>query len=109
VFYNFRFRRFMVTELRAGKFEPGYLGQLGIYMSAMDDLLTQPDGGPTISLLMCKSKNEVVAEYALWGYSSPIGVVEWAAELERSLPTELGSGLPSIDELKAELSEHDAD
>lgn len=76
LFYNFILRRFVVIELKTGKFEPGYLGQLGMYMSAVDDLLAQPGDEPTIGLLLCKSKNSVVAEYALRGFSSPIGVAE---------------------------------
>ncbi|WP_235605048.1 PDDEXK nuclease domain-containing protein [Enteractinococcus helveticum] len=82
LFYNFKLRRFVVIELKTGKFEPGYLGQLGMCMSAVDDLLAQPDDEPTIGLLMCKSKNKIVAEYALRGFQSPIGVAEWATELE---------------------------
>jgi predicted nuclease of restriction endonuclease-like (RecB) superfamily len=105
LFYNFRLRRFVVIELKAGKFEPGHLGQLGMYMSAVDDLLAHPDDEPTIGLLLCKTKNAVVAEYALRGYHSPIGVAEWATELETSMPADLAPGLPTIDELEAELAE----
>jgi predicted nuclease of restriction endonuclease-like (RecB) superfamily len=104
LFYNFKLRRFVVIELKATKFEPGYLGQLGMYMAAVDDLLAQPDDQPTIGLLLCKTKNNVVAEYALRGYNSPIGVAEWATELEEALPAELAGGLPTIDELEAELA-----
>ncbi len=95
----------MVIELKATDFEPGYLGQLGMYMSAVDDLLAQPDDKPTIGLLLCKSKNTVVAEYALRGYTQPIGVAEWTTALTRSLPAELTAGLPSIADLEAELAD----
>ena len=105
LFYNFRLRRFVVVELKATKFEPGFLGQLGMYMSAVDDLLAQPGDAPTIGLLLCKTKNAVVAEYALRGYNSPIGVAEWATELEESMPAELAGGLPTIDELEAEMGD----
>lgn len=104
LFYNFKLRRFVVVELKAGKFEPGHLGQLGMYMSAVDDLLAHPDDEPTIGLLLCKTKNAVVAEYAVRGYHSPIGVAEWATELETSMPTDLAPGLPTIDELESELA-----
>lgn len=104
LFYNFKLRRFVVIELKTGKFEPGFLGQVGMYMSAVDDLLTQPGDEPTIGLLLCKSKNSVVAEYALRGYSSPIGVADWVSDLNKSLPHELAAGLPSIDELEAEFA-----
>ncbi|WP_413542084.1 PDDEXK nuclease domain-containing protein [Arthrobacter sp. VKM Ac-2550] len=104
LFYNFKLRRFVVIELKAGKFDPGYLGQLGVYMSAVDDLLAQDGDKPTIGLLLCKSKNELVAEYALRGYNSPIGVANWAAELEESMPEEFAGALPTVDELEAELT-----
>ena len=105
LFYNFKLRRFVVVELKAGKFDPGYLGQLGMYMSAVDDLLAHAEDEPTIGLLLCKSKNNVVAEYALRGYKSPIGVSEWKTEIVNSLPGEFASSLPSVEELEAELSE----
>lgn len=105
LFYNFRLRSFVVIELKAGKFDPGYLGQLGFYMSAVDDLLAHPDDKPTVGLLLCKTKNNVVAEYALRGYSSPIGVAEWKTEIMGSLPEEFTSSLPSIELLEKELGE----
>ncbi|MGP9781609.1 hypothetical protein CQ010_02145 [Arthrobacter sp. MYb211] len=105
LFYNFKLRRFVVIELKVTKFEPGHLGQLGMYMSAVDDLLAQPDDEPTIGLLLCKTKNEVVAEYALRGFKSPIGVAEWATEIKDSLPAELATGLPTIEELESELED----
>lgn len=105
VFYNFVLRRFVVVELKATSFEPGYLGQLGMYMSAVDDLLAQPGDEPTIGLLLCKAKNSVVAEYALRGFKSPIGVAEWATELGDSLPPDLTSGLPTIEEIEVELAD----
>lgn len=105
IFYNFILRRFVVVELKATKFEPGHLGQLGMYMSAVDDLLAQPGDEPTIGLLLCKTKNSVVAEYALRGFSSPIGVAEWATEIKDSLPENVSRSLPSIDELEAELTD----
>lgn len=107
VFYNFILRRFVVIELKVGKFEPGHLGQLGMYMSAADDLLAQPGDEPTIGLLLCKTKNSVVAEYALRGFKSPIGVAEWATEIKESLAEEVSRSLPSISELEAELATAD--
>lgn len=109
VFYNFVLRRFVVVELKATSFEPGYLGQLGMYMSAVDDLLAQSGDEPTIGLLLCKTKNSVIAEYALRGFKSPIGVAEWATELSESLPSELTGGLPTIDEIEVELGSAPAD
>ncbi|KRF08610.1 hypothetical protein ASH00_02590 [Arthrobacter sp. Soil782] len=105
LFYNFRVRSFVVIELKAGKFNPSYLGQLGMYMAAVDDLLAHPDDKPTIGLLLCKEKNNVVAEYALQGYSAPIGVAEWEAEIVESLPEEFASSLPSVEQLESELAD----
>lgn len=76
-----------------------------MYMSAVDDLLAQPGDEPTIGLVLCKTKNSVVAEYALRGFSSPIGVAEWATEIKDSLPEDVSRSLPSIDELEAELAD----
>lgn len=109
VFYNFVLRRFVVVGLKAPSFEPGFLGQLGMYMSAVDDLLAQAGDEPTIGLLLCKTKNSVIAEYALRGFNSPIGVAEWANELSESLPSELANGLPTIDEIEVELGNAPAD
>lgn len=103
--YNFRLRSFVVVELKNSKFDPGYLGQLGMYMAAVDDLMAHPDDRPTIGLLLCKTKNNVVAEYALRGYSAPIGVAEWKTQIVDSLPEEFASSLPSIELLEAELGE----
>lgn len=105
LFYNFKLRCFVVIELKATAFKPEYLGQLGMYMAAVDDLLAHPDDKPTIGLLLCKEKNNVVAEYALRGYSAPIGVAEWEAEIVESLPEEFAASLPSVEQLEAELAD----
>ncbi len=74
-----------------------------MYMSAVDDLLAHAEDNPTMGLLLCKTKNNVVAEYALRGYKSPFGISEWRAEIVNSLPKEFASSLPSIEEIEAEL------
>jgi hypothetical protein len=89
LFYHLKLRCFVVIELKAIDFEPGFLGQLGMYMAAVDDLLAHPEDKPTIGLLLCRSKNNVVAEYALRGYSTPIGVAEWTTAITSALPDEL--------------------
>ncbi|NJC23597.1 putative nuclease of restriction endonuclease-like (RecB) superfamily [Arthrobacter pigmenti] len=105
LFYNFKLRCFVVVELKATAFKPDYLGQLGMYMAAVDDLLAHPDDKPTVGLLLCKTKNNIVAEYALRGYSAPIGVAEWQKEIVDSLPEEFAATLPSIELLEAELAD----
>lgn len=104
LFYHLRLRAFVVIELKATDFDPGYLGQLGMYMAAVDDVLAHGDDRPTIGLLLCKSKNNVVAEYALRGYSAPIGVAEWTTAITTALPAEFSNSLPTIAQLEAELS-----
>ena len=69
----------------------------------VDDLLRHADDKPTIGLILCKTKNNVVAEYALRGYNAPIGVAEWKAAITASLPAELENVLPTVEELEAEL------
>jgi hypothetical protein len=96
--------RYVVIELKAVAFEPGFTSQLGMYMAAVDDLLAHPEDQPTIGLLLCQTKNDVVAEYALWGHSAPIGVAEWTTRITADLPQELAETLPSIETLEAELS-----
>ena len=105
LFYHVRLHCYVVIELEAGDFKADYLGQLGLYIAAVDDLLAQTDDAPTIGLLLCRSKNAVVAEYALRSQTAPIGVAEWATRITDSLPAELAEALPSIATLEAELSD----
>lgn len=105
LFYHLKLRRYVVVELKATRFDPGFIGQLGMYMAAVDDLLGHEDDKPTVGLLLCKTKNNVVAEYALRSSSMPMGVAEWQSAITDSLPDELTSGLPSIETLEAELAD----
>jgi len=103
LFYHLRLRCYVVIELKVGDFDPSYLGQLGMYMAAVDDLLRHGDDKPSIGLVLCKTKNNVIAEYALRGYTAPIGVAEWKTAITASLPAELETALPTVEELEAEL------
>jgi predicted nuclease of restriction endonuclease-like (RecB) superfamily len=104
LFYHLKLRRFVVIELKARDFTPGDVGQLNLYLSAVDDLLKHPDDQPTIGLLLCRTKNRVVAEYALRGLDQSIAVAAWQTQLTDSLPEDLRSSLPSIEEIEAELA-----
>lgn len=104
LFYHLQLRRYVVIELKARAFTPGDVGQLNLYLSAVDDLLRHPDDQPTIGLLLCRKKNRLVAEYALRGLDQSIAVAAWQTQLTESLPEELRSSLPSIEEIEAELS-----
>jgi len=105
LFYHLRLRCFVVIELKATDFDPGYLGQLGMYMAAVDDLLAHPDDKPTIGLLLCRSKNNVVAEYALRSSTMPIGIAEWTTAITTHLPDELTATLPRIEDIEAALDD----
>ncbi len=102
LFYHLKLRRYLVIELKATKFKPDHLGQLGFYCTAIDAQVKAPDDAPTIGLLLCKTKSELVAEYALRSSTSPIGVAEY--RLVESLPKDLEAGLPSIERIEEELS-----
>lgn len=103
LFYHFKLRCFIVVELKTGKFDPRDAGQLNFYLSAVDDALKGPDDKPTIGLLLCKSKDNVVAEYALRDINKPIGVAGYETALISKLPKNLKSSLPTIEEIEAEL------
>lgn len=103
LFYHFKLHCFVVVELKAVPFEPGFVGQLNLYLSAVDELLKQPEDNPTIGLLLCRGKDKVVVEYALRHLLRPVGVADWEANLVARLPKELEGSLPTIEQLEAEL------
>lgn len=76
---------------------------MNFYLNALDDLVRLPHENPTIGIILCKSKNKVVAEYALKGITKPIGVAEY--QLTRQLPKELQKQLPSVTELERQLQD----
>ena len=98
---------YVVIELKAVPFDPAFIGQMNLYLSAVDDLMRHPDDEPTIGLLLCKSKERLVVEYALRGVNKPMGVAEWETRLVDSLPAELKGSLPSVEEIEAELVRHE--
>lgn len=104
LFYHLKLRCFVVIELKAVAFEPGFVGQMNLYLSAVDDLLRHPDDKPTIGLLLCRGKDKLVVEYALRGLNKPMGVAAWETEIVKKLPQEFVGSLPTIEELEAELA-----
>ena len=102
LFYHLKLRCYVVIELKAGAFKPEHTGQLSFYMTAVDAQVKTDQDNPTIGLLLCRSKNKVVAEYALRDSNKPIGVAEY--QLIESLPAELQTSLPSIEEIEQALS-----
>lgn len=101
LFYHLKLRCYVVIELKGGKFKPAHLGQLGFYLTAVDRQIKSEHDNPTIGLLLCKSKNKVVAEYALSDKAQPMGVAEF--KLLEAMPAELQTGLPSIEQIEQEL------
>lgn len=101
LFYHLKLRCYVVIELKGGKFKPEHLGQLGFYLTAVDRQVKSEHDNPTIGLLLCKTKNKVVAEYALGDKSQPMGIAEY--KLLESLPAELQTSLPSIEQIEREL------
>ena len=102
LFYHLKLRCYVIIELKVERFKPEHLGQLGFYISAIDrDVKTERDN-PTIGLLICKTKDSVVAEYALGTTSLPIGISEY--ELKRMIPDDFKGTLPTIEEIEATLN-----
>jgi hypothetical protein len=98
-----KLRAYVVIELKATNFKPEHTGQLGFYLTAVDTQVKAPDDAPTIGLLLCKSKNRIVAEYALRDTNKPMGVAEY--QLTEALPKDLEANLPSIEQIERELGD----
>jgi predicted nuclease of restriction endonuclease-like (RecB) superfamily len=103
LFYHLKLRCYFVIELKAGDFKPEHLGKLSFYLTAVDRQMKHEHDQPTIGLLLCKSKNKVVAEYALSDKSQPMGIAEY--KLQEALPEALETNLPSIEQIERELAE----
>ena len=107
LFYHLELRCYVVIELKAVAFDPAFVGQMNVYLSAVDDLLRHHDDKPTIGLLLCRSKDNIVVEYALRDLKKPIGVAGWETKLVDGLPKYLKGSLPTVKELEAELKRKD--
>ncbi len=102
LFYHLKLRCFIVIDLKMSKFEPAFSGQINFYVNVVDDLLRHPDDQPTIGMVLCKSKENTVVEYALRGVKTPIGVSTHSIE---ELPEPLQQSLPTVEQLQQELNE----
>jgi len=103
LFYHLKLRSYVVIELKKGEFKPSYSGQINFYCSVVDDVLAHKDDNPTIGLILCQEKDEIVAEYSLRNMSQPIGISEY--ELTEALPKEFISSLPTIEMLENEFAQ----
>ena len=102
LFYHLRLRAFIVIDLKKGKFKPEYAGKLNFYCNVVNDRLKHATDAPTIGLILCQTKDHLLAEYSFAGIDKPIGISTY--ELTRALPTELRSALPTVEEIEAELA-----
>ena len=104
LFYHLNLRSFFVIELKNTDFKPEYVGQVIFYLSAIDDQIKHATDNPTIGLILCREKNNIIAEYALRDVNSPIGVAEFRTT--GLLPENMKTALPSIEQIEFELSKH---
>ena len=110
LFYNTRIHAYCCIELKTGSFQASYLGQLGLYVTAVNHQLKTEHDNPTIGLLICKDKDNIEAQYSLEAYNLPLGISQY--ELSKLIPNEIKSSLPSIEEIEStleQLSENDKD
>jgi hypothetical protein len=102
LFYHTKLHCYVVVELKTVEFEPEHAGKLNFYIKAVDEQLREESDQPTIGILLCKGKDKLVAEYALSDIHKPIGVSEY--QLTQSLPDDLQTSLPPVEENEAELA-----
>jgi len=103
ILYNIKLRAYVVVELKATSFKPEHIGQLNFYVNIVDDKIRGEHDNKTIGLLLCKGKDEIIAQYALDGYNQPLGVSDY--QLSNAILEELKSTLPSIEEVENELTQ----
>lgn len=104
LFYHLELNCFCVIELKGSEFSPEHAGKINFYLSAVDDLIKRPNDNPSIGILLCRDKNKTAVEYALRDIKKPIGVASFKTEIVKSLPENLKSSLPTIEEVEAELN-----
>jgi len=105
LFYNTNLHCYVVVEVKISKFKASDLGQLGLYVSAVNHILKKDTDNPTIGLLICKSKDNIVAQYSLESSALPIGISEY--ELSKLYPTDFKSSMPTIEEIEESLKDKD--
>lgn len=103
LFYHLKLRCFIVVDLKITDFKPEYAGKMAFYLAAVDESLRHHDDGPTIGLILCKTKSRLIAEYTLRNNQNPIGISEY--RLAQPLPGELQQNLPTIEKLEKELGD----
>ena len=101
LFYHLNLRCYVVIDLKISEFQPEFAGKMNFYLSAVDDLLRHAEDGPSIGIVLCKTKNRVIVEYALKNINKPMGIADY--HLSTALPENLKGSLPTIEELEGEI------
>lgn len=101
LFYNITLHAYVVIEVKVSEFEPRDIGQVTTYVAAVDGILRGENDAPTIGLVICKTKDDVLAKYATTGIQLPVGISEY--EIANVLPEDFKSTLPTIEEIENEL------
>lgn len=101
LFYHLKLRAFVVIDVKVGAFKPEHAGKLNFYLSAVDEQLRHADDQPSLGIVICKTHNRTVAEYALRDISKPLGVSNF--EITRQLPEHLRRDFPTVDQIEEEL------
>lgn len=101
LFYSIKNHCYVVVEVKVAEFEPRDMGQLATYVAIVDDMIREKDDGATVGLLICKTKDNVLAKYAVNAMNVPIGISEY--ELNRLIPEQLKGSMPTIEEIVSEL------
>ncbi|MGO8670226.1 MAG: PDDEXK nuclease domain-containing protein [Capsulimonadaceae bacterium] len=105
LFYHVKLRAYVIIDLKAGSFKPEYAGKMNFYLAVVDDQFRHPDDAPSIGLILCKNKNQIVAEYTLRKIAAPIGISGYqTTEATQALPDALKGSLPTVAQLEAELA-----
>lgn len=101
LFYNTKLHSYVVFELKTGEFLPEYTGKMNFYLNAVDELIKSDIDNPSIGIILCKSKNKIIAEYSLKDMTKPIGISEYT--ITKNIPDNMKQSLPSVEELEKEL------
>ncbi len=102
LFYNRKLKTLVAIELKTGKFEPEYAGKMDFYLHLLNDQVKRKDENPSIGIILCADKDDLVVEYALKSVKNPVGVAEY--RLTTKLPLQLKGTIPSEQEIKEGLA-----
>jgi predicted nuclease of restriction endonuclease-like (RecB) superfamily len=101
LFFNTQIKRYLVVELKIGEFKAEYVGKMNLYLTLIDEHFKDEQQEPAIGLILCRTKDKIVAEYALRDTKKPIGIAEY--RIHEQLPDNIKGSLPSVEELEAEI------